>query len=902
MLNDDINRFLGIFSFPLSSLDFVENDLLYQYCYALYDTDNKEQCSELEDYKIQFRHQTVQYVRCRYSIYSYDEVYLYLDKWYLYNTKERFQSLKKDCAYSYEIFMDLLKKLSKSLISQRDGKIIYKYWENENDPNLLGGFSGSNKIYLFHSINRLIPLDILAIIYLIDNNNTSNHVLNNFYGNIHVSDGLLDNILDKGVAENHLHSGVSCSFLNFWDGLMDILNEKKWSILKKLELFNSDNIEDNQLKFYILSAGIIRITIILKLLNVSLPAAVEEFVIFFTHPKNPENLYHILTKDDSIANYFISLWNDLSIQSPTVFSGGAGLMKNILESSNCKTSDENLFLFKTLLCLSEKDDTNDVIVIKNLFIQYLRIKNYCFNLTVQQKTIVGLDYFQMQYYKNNSKANKSSFSKENNSFWERAIREQLQNTALRKVEFRCSIDDKYSRFERDVKDFIRAYLKILKDDYCVLQENKYISIKTFPRVGLVFHLLKREDTTFPEKCFNYGNDHDNHLHFQSLQNSYLVKIEMLKELRRKHPFLNQFLVGIDVASLENSVPTWVFAPVYEKARDSSDEQLILINGEPTQSLRFTFHAGEDFRHILSGLRRIDEAVQFLKFHAGDRIGHGIALGIQPRHWFSSNNTVIIPRIEALENYLWAYNLFSNYQSNDERVNLAYMEKKIYTLAKDIYTNMEGLSTEILIDAYKSMFLNKTPINDMFCNSSACGNNKETICTEFAASSQNQENKSWNTNRLCFARNCKTYLLKMYEPVHFRITEEDLSIIEQAQKIVKYKINQAGVVIEVNPSSNVAISDIDTLSYNQVYSLNNCSYDLENVIVSINSDDPSVFNTNVSNELAYIYYGMIDKNASREDILLWIDKLRQNGMDSSFIKQKCSDEKLMIDLIEFCENN
>lgn len=61
-----------------------------------------------------------------------------------------------------------------------------------------------------------------------------------------------------------------------------------------------------------------------------------------------------------------------------------------------------------------------------------------------------------------------------------------------------------------------------------------------------------------------------------------------------------------------------------------------------QSLRFTFHAGEDFRHIPSRLCRIDEAVEHLKFHAGDRIGHGIALGIAPQKWKNQNPVIIVP--------------------------------------------------------------------------------------------------------------------------------------------------------------------------------------------------------------------------------------------------------------------
>ena len=69
------------------------------------------------------------------------------------------------------------------------------------------------------------------------------------------------------------------------------------------------------------------------------------------------------------------------------------------------------------------------------------------------------------------------------------------------------------------------------------------------------------------------------------------------------------------------------------------------------------------------------------------------------------------------------------------------------------------------------------------------------------------------------------------------------------------------------------------------------------MVSINSDDPSVFNTNVSNEFAYIFYSLQEKGYSREDILLWIDKIRKYGMDSSFIKDRKLEKEHILDEIE-----
>ena len=105
--------------------------------------------------------------------------------------------------------------------------------------------------------------------------------------------------------------------------------------------------------------------------------------------------------------------------------------------------------------------------------------------------------------------------------------------------------------------------------------------------------------------------------------------------------------------------------------------------------------------------------------------------------------------------------------------------------------------------------------------------------------------------------------------------------------------------EVNPTSNISIGEVDKITDNQIYQLNGIDKE-ENVMVCINSDDPTVFNTNVSNELSYIYYGMLKKVKSREKALQWIDKIRKCGMDSSFIQITEDDQKVydhLVDLIE-----
>lgn len=51
---------------------------------------------------------------------------------------------------------------------------------------------------------------------------------------------------------------------------------------------------------------------------------------------------------------------------------------------------------------------------------------------------------------------------------------------------------------------------------------------------------------------------------------------------------------------------------------------------------FHFSGGEDFSHLVSGLRTIVEAVIFLDLWPGDRLGHCTAIGISPDLWIREN--------------------------------------------------------------------------------------------------------------------------------------------------------------------------------------------------------------------------------------------------------------------------
>ncbi|WP_369282232.1 hypothetical protein [Oscillibacter sp. GMB15532] len=938
MLNAEINQYLGVFSYPFVSLDFLDQDLLTQF----FENERDHAC------RMELRKKLAAYMRRTCDINTLDEIYLILDKWYLYPghpSQAGKQKNSPDCGFDL-IFKHLL-CFSKSLISQRDGKIIYKYWENERDKEILSGFSGSNKIYLFHSMQRMFSMDILIALYLVRNKKAAADLSGN-YGQIHVSDQLLDSVLEKGVAENHLHSGVAASFQRVWEDFMLPITEAKLKALLQTEPLPDLFYNKKEWIYYLCLAGMLRYFCLWLTANgqeakKGVPEEFGKVWRILQQHKVKENFAALTGSDDqgSLEQWVLSFWQEVLPSCGSIPKvRQEGIMHTMFAGyASIQTSDENLFLYHVLSTIRKQQEKGGDLSclgnLKLLFLSYLRIKNFFYRTVVQQKTIHGLMYFQSAYYQTNSAFGRAALQITGVPFWERAIREQLQSQNLHKIEFRTSLSAQEKDNKINVFSFLVAYRNILRSDYCRKTrgregELRYEPIGPLPRAALVCHLIKREQDYDPALCAYHG-DEAHCRQYMQLHDQYQIQLQCLTDLRSRknaqgmYLGLDKFIVGLDVASLESAVPTWVLTDLYEQARDSRSEPLTCHTGQSFQSLGFTIHAGEDFRHILSGLRRIYEAARGLKFHAGDRIGHGIALGLSPEAWHRAHPTIVIPRLEALENYLWVYSVLSSKTSADSAINTVYLEQEIMKLARDIYGERRNLTLSMLVRAYEKLYFppetggqwerlqacarcleistytpsnpeRKVPQDAREKQTSMPVNTgffKESICK--LHNSAQRELCAWSVTELVWSVHCRQYAYAMNEPIHRKVTEQDICIAGEMQRLVQCYLNEQGIIVEVNPSSNVVITDMETLSENQVYSINHAGYDFRNVLTCVNSDDPSVFNTNVTNELGYIYFGMIERGTHRESTLQWIEKLRDTGMRASFIRNTVSDECLLREL-------
>lgn len=887
-MNDTINRYLAILCYPFASLDFFLEDYFEEII-----QEERNQKGKKGKARKKLQEAMIRHIQENCNVYSYDEVYMYLEKCYLYDlTTERYQKASL-------MYIDCLYKIAQSMISQRDGKIVFKYWKNRQDESFLGGFGDSNKIFLFHSMNMHMPLDFIVMFYMAQRPGNDIGSLQYYYNQIEVADQQLDAILKAGVAENHLHKGVSVSFFEIWEAFMLPLNSRSIDAIKRNTLILSNrNLTSGEVLFFILTAAIVRIWLALAFQGKYWKDdRLDELVGHFADGKGLREFYKkhwdgMKEKEarDMVLSYCQEQWETVLQILPRQPENRTIMQELFHVQKKLHTSDETIFLFYGMKYLGEygkEQGTGSQAagkaerVVKCL-LQYLRVKNYVFGCTVQKKNVRGLDYFQKEYYEKDASLNKfyaavlaSLYNKGNRvAYWEQAMRKQFHNRDLKKIEFRTSIEENEAAFRKDVRDFLEAYRNVIREDYCRKENGRYRVYRTFPRVGLVFHLLKREDGTTPYKCFLDGIEEKEKLQFGLLEEKYVEQIKTMHGLRNQIPGLDRYIVGIDAASLENATPVWVFTKAYKEARDSTIEK-VGYGENSIQSLRFTFHAGEDFRHILSGLRRVDEAVTHLKFHAGDRIGHGTALGISPQQWRRYNPFVVLPRSEALDNYIWAYYVLSQDMVECNSTLIAYLEGKVYELAKGIYGKAQNISLQILTEGYLKMF-DTEPVSYDKCKQAEdigfCKEVREGACDEIL----------WNGEKIALARHCKKFLTEMECPIHYEVTGQDIQITEMLQKMLCQKLSRNGIIVEVNPSSNVAIGEVDKITDHQIYKLNRPGGE-DNVMVCINSDDPMVFHTNVSNELAYIYYGMLTSDVSRETALRWIDGIRECGIQSSFLQ-------------------
>lgn len=839
-----------------------------------------------------------------------------------------------------EYYFQKLDRIADSMITYRDGIAAIRTWNNEND--IFGMPYMFDKVEIWNLLARIMIPDILIVAFAV-RCQLGIECLFEQRPFISLADKILVKSLKKGIAETHLHINAGGDYATLW---LYQVNPIGWNE----RLIKGKYLEDNEIRK--IQATVFRLVAALFLSRCSekKECSLDNWLSKKSNIRHKEVICNILEDMDyGITSSYVDIMEAmeelLKYTSAGKYEVGYDYLLGTLYNgyTELKVSSEFILLYFSYKYIKEQScDT----YFSHMFLQYLRIKNFSFCKVQQTYDVKGLRNF-FNYYSEMKGMVAPLVSKEDMLMT--AFRSQAQMTALKKMEIRIGPNVKFEgaigRFGdckfliceqlawqlREIFASYRRYIleniysvqrarQILRDERVNgigyresweknrqnIQPNKVL----IPQLGIVFHFLKTEliENVTGVFCWKKMIDNDKYDFGHGLAiRKYMENVSVgIECLRSKIPKLDEYIVGIDAASDENAMEPWMFVPAFIRMRSRKVSKPVGIqkNGKEQfktiQNVGYTYHVGEDFRHILSGLRHIDEVIEHFGYKVGDRLGHAIALGIDVRNWAMENEVVALPQQEYMENLLWVWgknvyggvNLPIHLERLEEQILVC--ARKIYSCEERIYGSVEGITVKMLYDAYRKKFLvNHQSLIKNFLEEvkkgkcSDCDSGKSLFCNYYKETCS-FNNLSWSADKLFCTNYCPVFEEKNKKVIFVNVLQEDIQICEELQEYLLGQVERKGIYVETNPTSNVTIGDFGEFYEHPIFRMNSVQSDGEkehHVMVTINSDDPTIFNTNVENELAYIYYATERKGYAKEMVLQWIDKIRQNGLDSSFISKE-----------------
>lgn len=427
--------------------------------------------------------------------------------------------------------------------------------------------------------------------------------------------------------------------------------------------------------------------------------------------------------------------------------------------------------------------------------------------------------------------------------FEKITKNELRETAEKKFEQRFKqISGMYNmpislleaRFapKNDVNK-LRSLLRAVYNGYKKSGSNKLI------QVSLTAHFIKQKDRysdLYPCRHYLLRNQ------LEKQRGILLYYLKKNKEIQKK-------VIAIDAAGNELNASPDVFAPLYRQLRKDGFKH-------------FTYHAGEDFKHLLSGMRQVYEAIVFLDLRSGDRIGHGTALGIDPSLWLKrAAKTQIITQGEWFETLLFTHHILLK-MNNMEVSKYAYnLEEEIFRLSELIFKPIfSAYPASFTLQALKSSWRERwrNPLNNNMWNN--LSNSTKQLCKAWhTASVYKEANKTIEVN---------THILP--ESVYYKLQEYLLAYLCNKQ-----------IAIEILPTSNLRISYYQSYDEHHVHRWLSPTAKNRPVVI-MGSDDPGIFSTNLFNEYAHIYISSKNnQDISSKNAVQLIQEIVENGKNYGF---------------------
>lgn len=529
-------------------------------------------------------------------------------------------------------------------------------------------------------------------------------------------------------------------------------------------------------------------------------------------------------KRDIIMNSVVELVGDLS---------GLPLLGS-------PVADEIMFMICCMACINNTQ-SNEMM---NLFHQYMLLKGLIHRFLVMQTSQYSFPQFQM--------ITDNPFRELVEKGYEDRFK-QLSGTSGKS--YVGLVEGRFSPKKTDVETL---GLIMNAQDGFEKAKKKTITLNN-AKLLFIAHFIKRPEDTSDKKL---------PIRHNKLRQDLWLRATSLAMLLDNNPTAKASVVGIDAAASELDAGPEVFAPIFRYMRAKGIEH-------------FTFHAGEDFRHLLSGIRTIFEAVNFLSLQEGDRIGHGTAIGIDPSLWIQrSGPSCILSQGEWLDNLVYVWWLIRQGYLPHFYEKMPAIECEIQEYAFKVFRRHcpPFLLAEAWLIRYYDPFAYLTPQGmreyDGYLPYTERINLKERLANA----------EVMNILQLYHAKDSGNGMGSRFEydklmelSVDHLFNVNDLMSI---QDVMLTLLAHKGIVIESLPTSNLRISYYDTLAEFHLNRWVEQSYVIKPHIV-LGTDDPGIFYTNIYNEYSLAYQHLSKKANSTSHASSTMEQLIKNSKIYSF---------------------
>ncbi|GEN77510.1 hypothetical protein CHA01nite_32500 [Chryseobacterium hagamense] len=402
-----------------------------------------------------------------------------------------------------------------------------------------------------------------------------------------------------------------------------------------------------------------------------------------------------------------------------------------------------------------------------------------------------------------------------------------------------------------IEAIYKGWNKMIKTLNLSLSENH------LPQLKLIAHFIKKIDAK--------PNPYIRH---KALRLEVAKKGRNISSLLKNYPKYKSKLIGIDAASSEFDAPPEVFAPTYRALRRKGIKH-------------FTYHAGEDFYHILDGLRSIYEAIIFCNLTKTDRIGHATAAGISIKLWSEIiGKSILIKQGIHLDNLIFAYHLIV--KSN---------AVQLQRLIPQIINEVNNLSFNIYNEYYPILILEQAWLMRECCPLH-CFNEKNYLQAQGIF--DDIENNWFLNRKIIKGYNSITNdkIIELYQKYHNMSIRKNYDKVISIDPFEMFDYNQLEIlqleilkfmtiheiVIETLPTSNVRIGfhkNYSTYHLLNWINWNEQGYSIPPIVLG--SDDTGIFATNIYNEFANLYCSLInDHKLSQSKAMKFIKKIDENS--------------------------